>query len=100
MADYMGSGNSADKPEWMREPSLKDIPVDKLDFLQKMVFESKTLSQKELMPFSHGSRPEKPFGKHHLHTGGNDGNYRSDKKIQHPRGTDENESDNEADAAP
>ena len=51
MADYMGSGNSADKPEWMREPSLKDIPVDKLDFLQKMVFESKTLSQKELMPF-------------------------------------------------
>lgn len=47
----MGSGNSADKPEWMREPSLKDIPVDKLDFLQKMVFESKTLSQKELMPF-------------------------------------------------
>lgn len=51
MADYMGSGNSTDKPEWMREPSLKNIPVDKLDFLQKMVFESKTLSQKELMPF-------------------------------------------------
>ena len=44
MADYMGSGNSADKPEWMREPSLKDIP-------HQMLFESKTLSQKELMPF-------------------------------------------------
>ena len=39
------------KPEWMSEPSLKDIPEEKLDFLQKMVFESKNLSQKELMPF-------------------------------------------------
>lgn len=35
----------------MGEPSLKDIPIEKLDFLQKMVFESQGLSQKELMPF-------------------------------------------------
>ena len=38
-------------PQWMNEPSLKDIPQEKLDFLQKMVFESKNLSQKELVPF-------------------------------------------------
>ena len=29
----------------------KDVPKEKLDFLQKMVFESKNLSQKELIPF-------------------------------------------------
>ncbi|HJA94556.1 MAG TPA: hypothetical protein H9717_15830 [Candidatus Eisenbergiella merdipullorum] len=40
-----------EKPRWMQEPSLKDIPEEKLDFLQKMVFESKELSQKELLPF-------------------------------------------------
>ncbi len=45
MSDY------SEKPKWMQEPSLKDIPVEKLDFLQKMVFESKNLSQKELLPF-------------------------------------------------
>lgn len=39
------------KPEWMKEPTLKNISQDKLDFLQKMVFESKNLSQKELVPF-------------------------------------------------
>ena len=38
-------------PMWMQEPSLKDVPKEKLDFLQKMVFESKNLSQKELIPF-------------------------------------------------
>lgn len=41
----------SEKPQWMNEPSLQDIPVEKLDFLQKMVFESRNLSQKELMPF-------------------------------------------------
>ncbi len=41
----------SEKPQWMNEPSLKDIPREKLDFLQKMVFESQGLSQKELMPF-------------------------------------------------
>lgn len=40
-----------EKPRWMTEPSLRDIPQEKLDFLQKMVFESRELSQKELLPF-------------------------------------------------
>ena len=38
-------------PAWMREDSVKDIPSKKLEFLQKLVFESKSLSQKELLPF-------------------------------------------------
>ena len=38
-------------PAWMREDSVKDIPRKKLEFLQKLVFESKSLSQKELLPF-------------------------------------------------
>ena len=51
MADYTGANNSSEKPKWMQEPSLKGISMEKLDFLQKMVFESSSLSQKELMPF-------------------------------------------------
>ncbi len=38
-------------PPWMQEPSVQGIPKEKLDFLQKLVFESKNLSQKELLPF-------------------------------------------------
>lgn len=38
-------------PAWMQEPAVKDIPQEKLDFLQKLVFESSRLSQKELLPF-------------------------------------------------
>lgn len=38
-------------PAWMQEPSVQEIPKHKLDFLQKLVFESKSLSQKELLPF-------------------------------------------------
>ena len=45
MAEY------AEKPRWMAEPSLQHIPQEKLDFLQKMVFESRELSQKDLLPF-------------------------------------------------
>ena len=45
MAEYV------EKPRWMTEPSLQDIPQEKLDFLQKMVFESRELSQKDLLPF-------------------------------------------------
>ena len=45
MAEYV------EKPRWMAEPSLQDIPQEKLDFLQKMVFESRELSQKDLLPF-------------------------------------------------
>lgn len=36
---------------WMQEPAVQNIPKEKLDFLQKLVFESKQLSQKELLPF-------------------------------------------------
>lgn len=45
----MNDSNST--PLWMQEPSVQDIPKRKLDFLQKLVFESKSLSQKELLPF-------------------------------------------------
>ena len=37
--------------EWMNDPRIASIPKNKLDFLQKMFFESQKLSQKELMPF-------------------------------------------------
>ena len=42
---------SIDKPQWMLEPSVQSIPQEKLDFLQKLVFESAALSRKELLPF-------------------------------------------------
>ena len=35
---------------WMDDARISSIPKEKLLFLQKMFFESKTLSQKELMP--------------------------------------------------
>lgn len=37
--------------EWMQDSTLKDISQDKLDFLQKLAFESSGLSQQEKMPF-------------------------------------------------
>ncbi len=37
--------------EWMKDSRVASIPKEKLDFLQKMFFESKKLTQKELMPF-------------------------------------------------
>lgn len=39
------------KPEWMNDPSLADIDQEKLDFLQKLVFESQKLSPKEMLSF-------------------------------------------------
>lgn len=36
---------------WMNDARIASIPKEKLEFLQKMFFESKKLSQKELMPF-------------------------------------------------
>lgn len=35
----------------MNDARIASIPKEKLEFLQKMFFESKKLSQKELMPF-------------------------------------------------
>ena len=36
---------------WMDDERIVSIPKEKLSFLQKMFFESKNLSQNELMPF-------------------------------------------------
>lgn len=36
---------------WMQDASIQDIDQKKLDFLQKLVFESATLSSKERLPF-------------------------------------------------
>lgn len=38
-------------PAWTQEPDVRNIPPEKLDFLQKLVFESTKLTQKELLPF-------------------------------------------------
>lgn len=38
-------------PAWMQEAAVQNVPRRKLDFLQKLVFESASLSQKELLPF-------------------------------------------------
>ena len=36
---------------WMNDPELVNIPISKLIFLEKMLFESKNHTGKELMPF-------------------------------------------------
>ncbi len=36
---------------WMQDASIRDIDQKKLDFLQKLVFESTSLSAKERLPF-------------------------------------------------
>lgn len=38
-------------PEWMSDPLLKDIDHSKLEFMQKLVFELYSLSEKERLPF-------------------------------------------------
>lgn len=38
-------------PEWMSDPLLKDIVPSKLEFMQKLVFELYSLSEKERLPF-------------------------------------------------
>lgn len=45
------SMNTSADAKWMKDSRISSIPKEKLDFLQKMFFESKTLSKKELMPF-------------------------------------------------
>ena len=72
MADYMDANSSSEKPKWMQDPSLKGISMEKLDFLQKMVFESSSLSQKELMPFLMALAQKKPDSEHYFYPGGND----------------------------
>ena len=43
--------NTTPEPNWMKEECVQSIPKEKLHFLQKLVFESSSLSQKELLPF-------------------------------------------------
>ena len=37
--------------EWMQDPALINIPIQKLQFLQSMLFESQKHSGKEMLPF-------------------------------------------------
>lgn len=37
--------------DWMKEPALTNIPIQKLEFLQSMLFESQKHSGKEMFPF-------------------------------------------------
>lgn len=37
--------------DWMQDPALLNIPIQKLQFLQSMLFESKNHSGKEMLPF-------------------------------------------------
>ena len=37
--------------DWMTDPALMDIPIQKLQFLQTMLFESQKHSGKEMLPF-------------------------------------------------
>ena len=37
--------------EWMKDESLKDIPSQKLNFLQTLLFESSSLKKEQMMPF-------------------------------------------------
>ena len=41
----------SDATKWMQDERLKDIPKEKLDFLQSIFFESQNLSDKERLPF-------------------------------------------------
>lgn len=43
--------NPDNKPAWMKDELVKDIPESKLNFLGSLLFESKGKSQKEMMQF-------------------------------------------------
>ena len=86
MAEY------AEKPRWMAEPSLQDIPQEKLDFLQKMVFEGSAA-------ISDGTRPAESVFEYYLLQGRDEHHHRGDQKIQHSGRAFKNEPDYEADAA-
>lgn len=36
---------------WMKDPLLADIPLSKLEFMQKLVFDLQKLSEKERLPY-------------------------------------------------
>ena len=37
--------------EWMNDPSLAEIDKNKLEFLQALVFESRSLQREQMLPF-------------------------------------------------
>ena len=37
--------------EWMNDPSLAEIDRNKLEFLQALVFESRSLQREQMLPF-------------------------------------------------
>ena len=37
--------------EWMNDPALADIDKAKLEFLQTLVFESRTVKKEQMLPF-------------------------------------------------
>ncbi len=37
--------------EWMNDPALADIDKAKLEFLQALVFESRTVKKEQMLPF-------------------------------------------------
>lgn len=37
--------------DWMQDPALQNVPVQKLQFLQSMLFESSKYTGKEMLPF-------------------------------------------------
>lgn len=43
--------NTIPEPNWMKEECVQSIPKEKLHFLQKLVFESSSLSQKNCCRF-------------------------------------------------
>ena len=82
--------NTTSEPNWMKEDCVQSIPKEKLHFLQKLVFESSSLSQKELLPFlmalAQKSREASiSFSDTEISHG--------DPQICHTGGTAENESD-------
>lgn len=42
---------SQNRPDWMKDPLVSNIPQKKLDFLEKLFHESKGKNQKQLMSF-------------------------------------------------
>ena len=63
----------SNRPEWMNDPLVRDIPQKKLDFLEKLFVESKGKNQKQLMgyimPMMKMAKAEKlTFSQNEIHT--------------------------------
>ena len=82
--------NTTSEPNWMKEDCVQSIPKEKLHFLQKLVFESSSLSQKELLPFLMALAQQSID---QLFRHGNVFHSHGDPQICNTGGTAENESD-------